>query len=83
MALAFLANLSYWVFLTTFLTTSLSLLKSIGVVLNLPVSKLSTLLFKLIKSFGTFSNLSISNLLTFDFKVAKSIFLAKSDVQHL
>ena len=81
MALAFLTNLSYWVFLTTFLTTFL--LKSIGVVLNLPVSKLSTLLFKLIKSFGTFSNLSISDLLTFDFKVAKSIFLAKSDVQHL
>ena len=81
MALNFLTNLSYAVFLTTLLfPTSLSLPKSTGVVCNLSISNLSTLLFKLLKSFGILSNLSISILSTFDLKVVKSTFLAKSDV---
>ena len=53
----------YSVFLTTsFLTTSLNLLKSTGAGNNLSISNLSTLDFKLIKLFGKFFNLSISNL---------------------
>ena len=55
-----------------YFTTSLSLLKSIGVVSNLTVSNLSTL---------PLSNLSISfNLVASDFKLGKLVFLAKSDI---
>ena len=54
-ALTFLTNSSYTVFLTTSLfTTSLSLLKSTGVVSHLPISNLCTLLFKLLKPLDTF-----------------------------
>ena len=67
--LTFLTNSSYLVLLTTsFFPTLLSLLKSTGVVSNLPISYLSTLLFKLLKPLGTYLNLSISNLSTSDFK---------------
>ena len=53
-----------YIFLTTsFFTTSISLLKSIGRGTNLSTSNLSTLLLKLLKLVGTFVNLSISNLL--------------------
>ena len=45
----FAANLSYTVFLTTFFTTSLSLLKSTGTGANLSMSNLSTSVFKLAK----------------------------------
>ena len=73
MALTFLTNSIYSVFLTTsFFTTSLSLLKSTEVFSNLPISNLSTLHFKQLKPLGTFFNLSIFNLSTFDFKLAKS-----------
>ena len=55
MALAFLTNSLYLVFLTTlFSTASLSLLMSAGVISNLPTPNLFTLLLKLFKSFGTF-----------------------------
>ena len=64
----------------SFFTTLLSLLKSIGIVSNFPISNLSALLFKLLKPLGTFLNLSISNLFISDFKLAKSVFLANSDV---
>ena len=43
------SNLSYTVFLTTFFTTSLSLLKSTGTVFNLSTSILFTSVFKLAK----------------------------------
>ena len=43
------ANLSYTVFLATFFTTSLSLLKSTGTGINLSISNLSTSVFKLAK----------------------------------
>ena len=46
----------------SFLTTSLSLLKSTGTGTNLSTSNLSTLLLKLLKLVGTFFSLSISNL---------------------
>ena len=63
MALNFITNSSYTVFLTTsFFTSLLSLLESSGVVYNFPMFNLSTLLFKFHKLFGTFFNLSISNL---------------------
>ena len=69
------------VFLTlSFFTLSLSLLKSTEVVSNLPISNVSTLLFKLLKPLGSFSNLSKFNLSTSDFELARSSFLAKSDV---
>ena len=46
----FVSNLLYTVFLTTsFFTTSLSLLKSTGIVINLSISNLSTSVFKLAK----------------------------------
>ena len=81
MALTFLTNRSYSVFLTTSsFTTSLSLLKSTGVFSNLPISNLSTLLFKLSKPFDTFFNLSVSNSSISDFKLAKLDLLAKFDV---
>ena len=54
-----------------FLTTSLSLLKSVGKGTNLSTSNLPTLLFKLFTLLGTVFNLSISNLSTLDFKLAK------------
>ena len=73
MVLTFLTNSSFTVFLTkSFFTTSFSLLKSTGVVSNLPIPNLSILPFKLFKPLGTFSNVSISNLSTSDFKLAKS-----------
>ena len=40
--------------MTSFSTTSLSLLKSTGTCINLSTSNLSTLLFKLLKLVGTF-----------------------------
>ena len=50
MLFTFAANLSYTVFLTTsFFTTSLSLLKSTGTGANLPMSNLSTSVFRLAK----------------------------------
>ena len=82
MALTFLTNSSYLVFLTTFFATSLSLLKLTETGFNLSTSYLFTLLFKFLKSLGTFSNSSMSNLSISDFKLAKSAFLAKSDFQH-
>ena len=78
--LTILTNSLFSVFLTTFFTSILNLLKPTGVVSNFPISSLSTLLFKLLKLFGTIFNLSMSNLSTLDFKLAISIFLAKSDV---
>ena len=66
--------------ITSFFTTSLSLLKSAGAGSNLSTSNVSTLLFKLFKPVGVFSNFSISNLSTSDFKLAKSTFLANFDV---
>ena len=55
MALAFLTNSLYLVFLTTlFSTASPSLLMSAGVISNLPTPNLFILLLKLFKSFGTF-----------------------------
>ena len=84
MALTFLTNLSYTVFLTTsFFTTLLKLLKSNRVVSNFPISSSSTLVFKLLKLLVTFLNLSISHLSTSDFKLAKSVFFARSDVLTL
>ena len=76
----FLTNSSYSVFLTTFFTTLLSLLKSTGVVYNFPISNLSILPFKLLKPLGNFFNLSISNLSISHFKLAKSVALEISDV---
>ena len=50
MLFTFAANLSYRAFLTTsFLTTSLNLLKSTGTGTNLSISNLSTSVFKLAK----------------------------------
>ena len=49
MLFTFAVNLSYTVFLTTFFTTSLSLLKSTGTGTNLSISNLSTSVFKLAK----------------------------------
>ena len=50
MLFTFVANLSYRAFLTTsFLTTSLNLLKSTGTGANLSMSNLSTSVFKLAK----------------------------------
>ena len=50
----------YSVFLrTSFLTTLLSLLKSVGTGANFSICNLSTLLFKLLKSFGKLFNLVI------------------------
>ena len=60
--------------MTSFFTTSLSLLKSTGTGTNLSTSKLSTLLFKLLKLLGILFNLSISTLSPSDFKLAKSVF---------
>ena len=65
-------NLPYLVFLTTsFFTTSLSLLKSIGTGVNLPIYSLSTSVFKLAKlDFST--KLLTSTCVTF----LKSVFAA-------
>ena len=52
----------------------LNLLKSTGVVLNFPVSNLSTLFFQMLKPPRTFFNLSKSSLYTLDFKLGKSSF---------
>ena len=60
--------------MTSFFTTSLSLLKSTGTGTNLLTPKLSTLLFKLLKLLGILFNLSISTLSPSDFKLAKSVF---------
>ena len=83
MALTFLTNSSYSVFLTTSSSTILlSLLKSKGMCFNLSETNLSTLIFKLFKPLGTYSNSSIPNLSISDFKLAKSAFLEKSDFQQ-
>ena len=63
---------------TSFFTALLSLLKSIEVVSNFPMSNLSTLLFKLFKPLGTLFKLSMCNLSTSDFKLVKLVFLAKT-----
>ena len=65
--------------MASFFTTSLSLLKSAGIVTNLSTSNLSTLLYKLLKLAGTFFSFSISNLSTLNFKLGKSTFLANFD----
>ena len=49
-----------------------------GLVSNVPIFNLSTLLIKVLKPLGTFFNLSISNLSPSDFRLAKSVFLAKA-----
>ena len=77
----FFTNSSYSVVLTTSIfTTLLSLIKSTGIVSNLPIHNLSTLLSELLKPLGAFFNLSTSNLSTSDYKLAKLVFLAKSHV---
>ena len=77
MALIFKSNSSYIPFLiTSFYTTSLRLLRSVGNSTNLSTSKSSTLLFKMFKQIDYFSNLSISNLSGSDFTLAKSFFSA-------
>ena len=53
--------------MTSFFTTSLSLLKPTGTGTNLLISNLSTLPFKLLKLDGTIFNVPISNLSTLDF----------------
>ena len=81
--ITFLTNLpvSVVLILLNFLTNSSFLLTYlVYLVSNVPLSNLSTLLFKLLKPLGTFFNLSISNLSTSDFKLGKSGFLAKSNV---
>ena len=55
---------------TSFLTTSLSLLKSTETDTNLSTSNLSTLLLKLLKLVDTFYNSSRFNLSTLDFKIS-------------
>ena len=70
----------YLFFLTSFFATLLSLLKSTGVVSNIPISNLSTLLLKIIKLVGTLFNLSISSLSTSVFKLTKSNFVANLDI---
>ena len=71
----------YSVFLTTsFLTTLLNLLKSIGTGANLLISNLSTLVFKLLKLFGKIFHLSISSLSTLFFKITTFVFNAKLEV---
>ena len=50
-------NSSYSFFLTLFFTSVLSFLQATGVVSNLSMCNLSTLLFKLLKSFGMCFNL--------------------------
>ena len=70
--------------ITSFFTTSLSLLKSTVTGTELSTSNLSTLLFKLLDLVGTFLNLSITlsaldlsiNVSALDFKLAKPNFLA-------
>ena len=70
-----------WIELTTsFLTTSLSLVKSTGTGTNSSTSNLTTLLFKLLKLLSTFLNFLMSNLSTLGLKLAKSVFFAKSDL---
>ena len=66
--------------MTSFVTTSLSLLKSTGTGTYLSTSNVSSLHFRLLKLVGTFFNLSIPNLSTLDFKSTKSNFLAKFHV---
>ena len=69
------------IFLTTsFFTTLLSLLKSIKIHSNFPISNLSNLLFKLLKLVGKFFSLSTSNLSTLAFKLGKSDFAANLEV---
>ena len=81
MALTFLNNSSYSVFLTAlFFTTPFSLLKATGIGVSLSTTNLPTLLSKLLKPIRIFFDLSISNLSAFDFKPAKSAFLAASVV---
>ena len=73
MKLTFSSNSSYTPFLTTsFYTTSIRLLKSVGNSTNLSTCKSSTLLLNMFKQIVYFSNLSISNLSASDFTLAKS-----------
>ena len=68
-------------FLTTsFLTISLSLLKSTGAGTDLSTPNLYTLLLKFLKLLDTFYKLSISNLSASDFKLAASVFSVKSNL---
>ena len=65
MSLTFLTNSLYSVFLTaSFFTSSLKLLKSPGVVCNLPISNLSTSDFQLAKS-AFLANFDISTPVAF------------------
>ena len=73
MKLTFSSNSPYTPFLTTsFYTTSIRLLKSVGNSTNLSTCKSSTLLLNMFKQIVYFSNLSISNLSASDFTLAKS-----------
>ena len=66
--------------MTSFFTTSLSLLRSTGIGTNSSISNLSTLFFKLFHSLSWSFNLSIFNLSASDFKLVKLVFLANFDV---
>ena len=61
--------------MTSFLTTSPNLLKSVGTGANLSISNLSALVFNLLKLFGKLPNISTSV-----FKLAKFVFNAKLEV---
>ena len=68
-------------FLTTsILTAALNFFTSIETVLNLPISKSSTFVFKLFNPAGALTNLLMSSLLTPAFKEIKSLLAAKLDV---
>ena len=68
------------VFLTTSLSTTSLVFKSIGTVFNLPTSKSSTFVSELLKLVGTLTSLAISNLSSSAFKPKKSFLPAKSDI---
>ena len=76
----FLILALYTLFLTTFFTKSLSLLKWTVTGANLSTSNSYILLLNFLKSLGTLFNFSMSNLSTSNFELAKSVFLAKSNV---
>ena len=66
--------------MTSFLTTSLSLLKPTGTGTNSSRFNLSILLIKLLKLVGIFFSLLISYSSTLDFNFTKSTFFANFDV---
>ena len=68
------------VFLTTSLSTTSLVFKSIGTVVNLPTSKSSTFVSELLKLVGTLTSLAIPNLSSSAFKPKKSFLPAKSDI---